>query len=201
MSERFGIRERLVQHVQTLERRAEAKKAASDLVNAAFDDAKRDGFDPATLKVVLKLRKLTPRQREDRRALEGIYMANLGMLEGEALPEASRRRLDDRKPSEESAGERPAAPEDETEPAVPPVEQPSFALKDPEEARAEGSAAAAEGKRIYDNPYPAGDPCRAAWDEGWCAANKSNGMEPPPAYQRRTKAPESPDDAEKKGAA
>ncbi len=62
-------------------------------------------------------------------------------------------------------------------------------LKDPEEARQEGRAAAAAGKRVYDNPYPAGDPCRAAWDEGWCEARKSHGMETPEAYKRRKPPP------------
>ena len=68
-------------------------------------------------------------------------------------------------------------------------------MKDPEEARQEGAAAAVAGKRIYDNPYPAGNPCRAAWDEGWCAQQKSHGMDPPAAYQRRSaKPPDQGDD-------
>jgi len=76
-------------------------------------------------------------------------------------------------------------------PAEPPrPAQPPLILKDPAEARQEGADAAVAGKRIYDNPYPAGDPCRAAWDEGWCGQKKSHGMETPQAYQRRTETPD-----------
>jgi hypothetical protein len=63
-------------------------------------------------------------------------------------------------------------------------------LKDPADARKEGREAAAAGKRVYYNPYPAGDPCRAAWDEGWCESRKSTGMDTPAAYARRSKPPE-----------
>lgn len=204
---RYSVPERLVRHVQELERLAELKQHAADAVKTAFETASGEGFDPTTLKVVLKLRKLTPGQRQERRALEAIYMAALGMLEGEALPEAARRRLDgqpnqapskpgDAAPPEGDADAPAAAPED------PPVDpQPVLPLKDPAEARQEGASAAEAGKRIYDNPYPAGDPCRAAWDEGWCAQRKSNGMEPPAAYARRTDPPakDPNDDAPKKG--
>jgi uncharacterized protein (UPF0335 family) len=209
--------ERLVHHVHALESLALAKKEASSELANAFKDAEYDGFDPSTLKVVLKLRQLTPSQRQERRALEAIYLAHLGMLDGDALPESARRRFDPpgRPPSDAPSGSSPDAPPSEpadadSEDAPPaPASQPALALKDPEEAKREGGEAAAAGKRIYDNPYPAGDPCRAAWDEGWCAQRKSHGMDLPAAYQRRTEKPadkEKPDkdkkdDAEKKGGA
>lgn len=207
-------RERLVYHVQHLEELAEAKELAAGSLKEGFELAELDGLDPKTLKVVLKLRKMTPAERVQRRALEAIYLSSLGMLDGDALPESARRRLDpDPPPSgngDTPADEpNPAAPEADTSGApVPDVRptsrqeppQKSLALKEPEEARTEGAAAAAEGKRIYDNPYPAGDPCRAAWDEGWCAQRKSNGLEPPEAYQRRTEKP-APKDAAPSGEA
>jgi uncharacterized protein (UPF0335 family) len=208
-------RERLVKTVQELERLEEEKRGAAEALTAAFEQAKWHGLDPATLKVVLKLRKLTPLQREERRALEAVYLASLGMLEGEPLPEAARRRLDGHPPPATAQAAKPAAPDSSRDaasdgpdeppaalPTAPP--QPALPLKDPEEARREGAAAAGAGARIYDNPYPAGDPCRAAWDEGWCAAKKSNGMDLPSAYQRRTEPPakkDDADDASKKGAA
>lgn len=202
-------RERLVRHVQELERLEEAKQAAADALADGFTAAKHDGFDPATLKVVLKLRKMTPEQRREKRALEAIYMAALGMLEGDPLPEEARRRLDGReerpeKPSK-PAGTAPGsvpAPQPaaaEAKPAPAQRAQPPLPLKDPEEANKEGREAAREGKRIYDNPYPAGDPCRAAWDEGWCAQRKSHGMDHPAAYQRRSAKPPDNDDSDAKG--
>lgn len=194
----MSARQRLVYHVQELERLDGLKQLASGAVKDALDVASAEGFDRATLQVVLKLRKMTQAQRQERRALESIYLAALGMLEGDPLPDEARRRLDGEsrndpggKPSppdaDESNRETSAPKSDE----VPQFKQPPLIVKDPEEARSEGAAAAAAGKRIYDNPYPAGDPCRAAWDEGWCGQSKSNGMETPAAFQRRnTKPPE-----------
>lgn len=209
-------RERLVFHVQELERLETLKADASALLTDAFQAAAAAGFDPKTLKVVLKLRKMTPEQRRERRALEAIYMATLGMLEGDSLPDVARRRPDEKdeerqpdrgasKPPDESsepdAGESKREPPTEETPARPP-EQPPLIVKDPEEARQEGADAAAAGKRIYDNPYRAGDPCRAAWDEGWCAQQKSHGMETPAAYQRRSaKPPDKDEKPDKKGGA
>lgn len=190
-------RERLVAHVQTLERLQAAKQEASHELTEAFERAKAGGYDPTTLKVVLKLRKMTPEQRRERRALEAIYMAALGMLEGDPLPDEARRRLDG-KPKDPPPAP-PATGEGEMQPplegtAPPEPEQPPLIVKDPAEARQEGVDAAAAGARIYDNPYPAGDPCRAAWDEGWCAQSKSHGMDTPAAFQRRNpKAPEKDD--------
>jgi uncharacterized protein (UPF0335 family) len=190
-------------HVQELERLEERRAAASEAVKEAYDKADAEGYDKATLRVVLKLRKMTPLQRRERRALEAIYLAALGMLEGDALSETARRRLDgmdepgdkrpdEHKPDHSDSTEGSEAPTQE--PAELP-EQPALILKDPAEAKVEGAQAAADGKRIYDNPYPAGDPCRAAWDEGWCGQHQTHGMETPAAYRRRTEKPPKKDDA------
>jgi len=198
-------RQRLVYHVQELELLEDKKQDAADALKARFDHAQADGYDTGTLKVVLKLRKMTPEQRQERRALEVIYLAALGMLEGDPLTDEARRRLDSKAATPASRpGEPPqdspapgSAPGDEGAPHAPDADQPSLPQqppllppKDPEEARKEGGAAAAAGQRVYDNPYRAGDPCRAAWDEGWCAQRQSNGMDTPAAFQRRTPTPD-----------
>jgi uncharacterized protein (UPF0335 family) len=185
-------RERLVYHVQELERLEREKQEAAEAFREALENAAAAGFDRSTLKVVLRLRKLTPSQRKERRALEAIYLAALGMLEGDPLPDEARRRLDEQDNPPPPADPQPRAEEDEASapPPPPPSPQPLLVFKDPEEARQEGRDAAAAGKRIYDNPFPAGDPCRAAWDEGWCEQKKSHGMDTPTAYQRRSKPPE-----------
>jgi uncharacterized protein (UPF0335 family) len=196
-------RQRLVYHVQELERLEELKKLAAADLKEGFDAARGDGYDLATLKIVLKLRKMTSDQRREQRALEAIYLASLGMLEGDPLTDEARRRLDSPEPPpppdsadhdrDASATTPPPPPERPTPTPLP--------LKDPEEARQEGAAAAAAGKRVYDNPYRAGDPCRAAWDEGWCAQQKSHGMETPSAYQRRSTKPPDKNEDDKDGAA
>jgi len=185
-----------VYHVQELERLEQRKADAAKDYADGLQAAKADGFDGVTIKAILKLRKMTPEQRSERRALEAIYMAALGMLEGEGLPEEARRRLDGcgaasqprlPDPPPDAGPDANAAPESESKP--PALEQPPLIVKDPAEARQEGADASAAGKRIYDNPYRAGDPCRAAWDEGWCSQQKSHGMETPAAYQRRSEKP------------
>ncbi len=193
---RLNHRLQLMSHVQNMERLDAAKVAASEDFKAALDRAKAEGYDPTTLRIVLKLRKMTPDQRRERRALEAIYMAALGMLDGDSLPDEARRRLD--APQEEAPREAPKSDRKQEDSAALPPEQPPLIVKDPEEARKEGAEAARVGKRVYDNPYRAGDPCRAAWDEGWCAQQKSNGMETPAAYQRRNTKP--PDDKRDKDA-
>lgn len=194
-------RERLVRTVQELEHLEQLKQYASDQLKEGFEKAAAEGYDKDTLKVVLKLRKMTPEQRRERKALEAIYMSTLGMLEGDALPESARRRMDEQlrevepppppkdQPADETAETNAQQPDPALEHAPAPARQPPLVLKEPEEARQEGAAAAAAGKRIYDNPYPAGDPCRAAWDEGWCAQQQSHGMDTPAAYKRRGEAP------------
>lgn len=184
-----GARRRLVHYVTQLELIQERQRLAAGDFKTMLEAAQLEGYDGTTLKAVLKLRKLTPAQRVERRALEAIYMAAVGLLDGEALPDQARRRL---------SGEEPTTP---TEPRLPDLQppsasqdaaasplgapQPTLPLKTPVEARQEGADAADAGKRIYDNPYAAGDPCRAAWDEGWCGQNNSHGMDVPKAYQRR----------------
>ncbi len=200
----LSSRERLVQHVQNLECLVAAKQRAAETLKEAFDAAQVQGFDTKTLKVVLKLRTMTPAQRRERRALESIYMAALGMLDGEGLPDEARRRLDGQPPTPDPAtpadpAAATAAPDHAIDavgapPASPAPEQPVLPIKTADEARQEGMDAATAGKRVYDNPYPAGDPCRAAWDEGWCAQSGSHGMEPPAAYARRTAPPPKKDD-------
>jgi uncharacterized protein (UPF0335 family) len=190
-------REQLVYHVQELERLEEAKADAAEEFKTAMQAAKAEGFDGDTLRVVLRLRKMSASQRSERRALEAIYLAALGMLEGDPLPDEARRRLDGASqpplppPSEPEPAPDAPTPDDDAPPS-PVAEQPEQApliVKDPAEARQEGADAAAAGKRIYDNPYRAGDPCRAAWDEGWCGQQKSHGMETPAAFRRRSEKP------------
>ncbi|MCL4822063.1 MAG: DUF2312 domain-containing protein [Vicinamibacteria bacterium] len=188
-----SVRNRLVHHVHQLERLETAKQAAAADFREALNVAQADGFDGDTLKAILKLRKMTPAQRKERRAIEAIYLASLGMLDGDPLPDEARRRLAPPPPEPEApsggddhGGESARSPAPaEPPPPVAPPQQAQMLQKDPAEAREEGRAAAAAGKKVYENPYPAGDPCRAAWDEGWCESSGSHGMDIPSAFQRR----------------
>lgn len=74
------------------------------------------------------------------------------------------------------AGEAPteevavAAPEPEPEPTI-------------EDAHRMGGEAAQSGAPVTANPFPAYDERRAAWDEAWCAALGSDGMDIPDALK------------------
>lgn len=52
-----------------------------------------------------------------------------------------------------------------------------------EDARRMGNEAAAGGQPVTSNPFPAFDERRAAWDEAWCAALGSDGMDIPDALK------------------
>lgn len=54
-------------------------------------------------------------------------------------------------------------------------------------ARAKGAAAAQSGVKVTSNPYPPRTPQRAWWDEAWCQAAGSDGMDLPPAWRPNPK--------------
>ena len=62
-----------------------------------------------------------------------------------------------------------------------------------DQAREKGREAHAAGAKITQNPYPAGSRNRAAWDEAWCEADGSDGMDVPDAWRRAPKEEEEPE--------
>lgn len=56
-----------------------------------------------------------------------------------------------------------------------------------EVARAKGAAAAQAGQKVTANPYPPRSPQRAWWDESWCQAAGSDGMDLPDAWKPNPK--------------
>jgi len=50
-----------------------------------------------------------------------------------------------------------------------------------------GTQAARENQPITSNPFTARDPRRAAFDEAWCAASGSDGMDIPESWRRTSK--------------
>jgi len=130
--------------------------------------------------------------RQETAALADVYLASLGMLDGTPLGDAARRRFDPiDDPVDHSAAQgEDADREDDSEGATPDESSPPAGAMSEETitaAREEGSAAAEAGERVFANPYVAGDPRRAAWDEGWCVRKGSDGMEIPDAFRRKKK--------------
>ncbi len=173
-----GKNERLLGYVERIETLEERKREIGAGLAAVKKKARGDGFDPAIIAAMIRERRMTAIEREEHRALLDIYRAALGMLADTPLGEAARRRLSaDPAKGTSAPGAGDAADAPAPEPARP---SPEDLLK----ARAEGAAAANAGRAVTANPHPAGDARRACWDEGWCAAAGSDGMDVPPAWRR-----------------
>lgn len=80
----------------------------------------------------------------------------------------------------------PKAGDQPPQPAEP--EEPPLTVDD---ARRMGTEAAAAGQPVTSNPFPAFDERRAAWDEAWCSALGSDGMDIPDALKPAPKAKKS----------
>lgn len=170
--------------IERVERLNEEKKNIADDIRDVFLEAKSRGFDPKTMRAIIKLRAMDPHERREAEALLDTYKAALGMLDGTPLGRWALERLekedekdkpaDDGDGTDHADGEAPEAPPAEPEPDV-------------EDAKALGAAAAREGKPVTSNPFPARDLRRAAWDEAWCAALGSDGMDIPDALKPKPK--------------
>lgn len=167
---------------------AERRRLAEDLADV-YTEAKAAGFDTKTVKRVVAMRKLSPSERAEQQALTELYLASLGMLDGTPLGDAARKRLMEQAPPDDGDNS------DGTPPPPLPEAAPAPGADEIEAAREKGRAAARAGERVIDNPYVAGDPRRAAWDEGWCEETASDGMGIPDAWRR--KAPKEEGEEEK----
>lgn len=176
--------------IERIERLEEEKKGISDDIKDVYAEYKSRGFDIKTMREIVKLRKLTPEQRREREAMLDTYKAALGMLDGTPLGKWAVERLkkeEDPKPQDGADPLSPAEdfvdgiddPQDQGEAAAPPLTV--------DDARTMGTQAAAEGRPVTSNPFPAFDDRRAAWDEAWCAALGSDGMDIPDALKPAAK--------------
>lgn len=162
-------------------------------------EAAGNGFDKKALAVVVKRMMEDESEkaaRQETEALADLYLASLGMLDGTPLGDATRRRADDPPPPPPPAAAKGDGDDDQAE--VPRDDEPETTDAPPsgamgqdviDAARVEGEEAATAGAKVFANPYVAGDPRRAAWDEGWCRGTGSDGMDLPAAFRRKPKAP------------
>jgi len=167
----------LVDFIESIEGLEDEKRRIAEEIKGVKARAKSAGFDAKVLTQMLRERRMSHIEREEFQALCEMYRAALGMLNGTPLGEAARKRL---------MGKLPPKPDEPNEELASPAPDEPSSADDLDAARAAGRAAAREGKRIIDNPYIAGDPRRAAWDEGWCAETGTDGMEVPEAWRRQS---------------
>lgn len=198
---------RILSFIERLERLLEEIAELREDVKAVKAEAKGEGFDVKTVMALIKLRAMTADERAERDALLDLYKAAIGMLDGTPLGQAAINRImNPPKPpvadsgaggvgapdqdGSAASGGADAPPETElpeTEPPEPPVSR-----ADIDEARRRGAADAKADVKILANPYVAGDPRRAAWDEGWCREIGSDGMDVPAALRPSKKPPKPP---------
>lgn len=168
------------------------RKALAGDIKDIKNEAAGQGYDKKALMIVVARIRESDEERAarvDAESLADVYLASLGMLGGTPLGDAARRRFDPIDDPIEDDTDASSAADDPGDASPPAGAPPAGAMSEATlaEARTEGDAAAAAGERIFANPYIAGDPRRAAWDEGWCARKGSDGMEIPEAFRRKKK--------------
>lgn len=181
-----SLRDRIV-------RLEEEKKSIAEDIKGVYAEAKSQGFDVKALRVVVKRAmedESAKAKRRETEELAEVYLASLGMLEGTPLGDAARERMlpepvkPDPQPDEDDGGD------DAPAGGAPEPAKGGFSPEDIAAARERGADDCKDGKRIIDNPFMAGDPRRAAWDEGHCHASGSDGMEIPESWRRKPNGPE-----------
>jgi uncharacterized protein (UPF0335 family) len=74
-------KDQLKAFVERVERLEEEKKAIADDIRDVYAEAKGNGFDVKTLRVVVRLRKQDINERKEQEALLETYLHALGMLQ------------------------------------------------------------------------------------------------------------------------
>lgn len=91
--------------IERIERLEEEKKGIADDIRDTYNEAKSRGFDPKTMRAIVRLRKIPVHDRREAEALLDTYKAALGMLDGTPLGRWALERLEK---SDEPAVEEPA---------------------------------------------------------------------------------------------
>lgn len=78
--------------IERIERLMEEKAALAEDIKEVYAEAKGSGFDPKTMRQVIRLRKMEEHARKEQEALLDLYMDALGMLVDTPLGAASLRR-------------------------------------------------------------------------------------------------------------
>ena len=73
-------KDQLKAFVERVERLEEEKKALSDDIRDVYAEAKGNGFDVKSLRVVVRLRKQDVNERKEQEAILETYLHALGML-------------------------------------------------------------------------------------------------------------------------
>lgn len=173
-------RNRLQCVIDDLEELLREKAEIDERIKERKKEAKAEGFSVKTIDTVLKRRKKKPEVVAEEDELVDLYEAN---IDGRELGSAGRRRLERTRREEQPDLFTGDDGDDDDASASSP--RPSDQSCDDSEdiARGKGAAAATAGQKVTSNPYPAGSPQRGWWDDAWCAASGSDGMDIPDAFK------------------
>lgn len=75
--------------VERIERLESEKQALAEDIREIYSEAKSNGYDPKTIRAVVKLRKQDASERQEAEALLDLYLSALGMLADTPLGEAA----------------------------------------------------------------------------------------------------------------
>jgi len=75
-------------YIERIERLEEEKAALSADIREVYAEAKGNGFEPKTMRQIVRLRKMDKDDRDEQETLLEIYKAALGMAEGAGEPVA-----------------------------------------------------------------------------------------------------------------
>ncbi|EPY00921.1 hypothetical protein K678_13583 [Magnetospirillum fulvum MGU-K5] len=85
--------EALIQGISRIERLEEEKKALGADIKSVYDGMKSQGFDVKIIRKLVVLRRQTEDERSEERALLDLYMAAIGMSDGQPLSDRTRDQL------------------------------------------------------------------------------------------------------------
>ena len=71
----------LVSFIERVERLEEEKHALASDIREVYSEAKGSGFDPAIMRMCIRLRKMDKTQRDEMEALRDLYMAAISSKE------------------------------------------------------------------------------------------------------------------------
>lgn len=185
-----GVGELLKPFIVGIELLEEQKAEIALAIKEMKTRAVKRGFNRKVINKILQDRKTSIIERQEFESQVELYRAALGMLHGSPLGDAARQHLikfnkplesnDDKKDDADpkSGDDQPAA----AAPAPTLIDERMI-----EAARERGREDARAKKSILENPFVAGDPRRAGWDEGWCEETGTDGMEIPDAWRPKKK--------------
>ena len=79
MSEGVVAADQLRLFIERIERLEEEKKGIGDDIKDVYGEAKARGYDPKTMRTVIRLRKMENQARQEAEAMVETYMQALGM--------------------------------------------------------------------------------------------------------------------------